>query len=79
MQLNELVEKINRLPDLKRQEVADFVAFLETRYANDATKDSSPAAWHDQPFKSMSIDQAMVGLDDEPDLYTEADLKAHWS
>lgn len=78
MQLNELVSKISRLPDFKQQEVFDFVAFLEARYASNPAGETTPD-WSDQQFKAMSVDQAMHGLADEPDIYTDADIKEIWS
>lgn len=78
MQLNELVKKISRLPDVKQQEVIDFVAFLEARYASNTAEEAAPN-WSDQQFKVMSLDQAMQGLADEPDIYTDADIKERWS
>jgi hypothetical protein len=75
VQFSELAAKIERLPVEQRQEVFDFVSFLEARYVSSKNAFSG---WVDADFKSMSVEQAMVGLDDEPDLYSDADLKEHW-
>ena len=72
---NELTTKIERLPIEQRQEVYDFVSFLEARYAPSLKSFSS---WEDVDFKSMSIDQAMMGLENESELYSDADLKERW-
>jgi len=77
MQLNDLATKVARLPDSKQQEVLDFVAFLEARYLKDQEVDLANH-WTDDQFKLMSVDQAMRGLEEEPDLYSDADLKDRW-
>jgi hypothetical protein len=76
MQLEELIAKVRRLPAYRQQEVMDFVTFLEQRYGAAATDDQ--ADWSEQHFQAMSIEQAMRGLEDEPDLYSEDDLKERW-
>ncbi|MCP1318597.1 DUF2281 domain-containing protein [Halomonas sp. 707B3] len=75
MQIEELINKVNRLPSLQQQEVIDFVTFLEQRYAK---KDSSHVEWTDEQFQAMSVEQAMRGLEDEPDIYSDDDLKERW-
>lgn len=54
----------------------DFVAFLEQRYGDE--QDAEQADWSDQQFRTLSVEQAMRGLEDEPDLYSEDDLKERW-
>lgn len=76
MQLEELIAKVSRLPSLRQQEVMDFVTFLEQRYGNAVDADSNE--WTDAQFQMMSLDQAMRGLEDEPDIYAEDDLKERW-
>ncbi|WP_248851819.1 DUF2281 domain-containing protein [Thiomicrospira microaerophila] len=75
IQFSDLAAKIERLPLEQRQEVFDFVSFLEARYVSSVSQFSG---WGDDDFKSMSVEQAMSGLGDEPDLYSDADLKEHW-
>ena len=36
------------------------------------------ADWPDQMFNAISIEQAMRDLENEPDIYSEADLKERW-
>ncbi|MEA3642711.1 MAG: DUF2281 domain-containing protein [Lamprobacter sp.] len=74
MQIEELIVKVRRLPALRQQEVMDFVVFLEQRDSEPGQSD-----WSEQNFRAMSIEQAMRGLEDEPDLYCEDDLKDRWS
>lgn len=70
MLVDSLVEKINRLPDFKRQEVVDFVAFLEARYVKSNNDEGEVESWSSESFGQMSLNQAMRGLEDEPDLYS---------
>lgn len=76
MRLDELIAKVRRLPAFRQQEVLDFVTFLEERYGGAEQDDQ--ADWSDQQFHTLSVEQAMRGLEDEPDLYTEDDLKERW-
>lgn len=76
MQLDDLISKVSRLPPSRQQEVIDFVAFLEQRYGT-ATPDEQ-SDWSDAQFKSMSVQQAMQGIEEEPDIYSEDDLKERW-
>ncbi len=76
MQLDELITRVSRLPPSKQQEVHDFVAFLEKRYAT--KKQSSPTSWTEQDFNAMSIDQAMRDIEDEPELYSLEDVQEQW-
>lgn len=66
----ELIRRLQVLPPAQQTEVFDFVDFLTARY--------QPAEWSDAEFSTMSIQQAMRGLEDEPTLYTSADLKEQW-
>lgn len=76
MQLEELIAKVSRLSAARQQEVLDFVAFLEQRYGDE--QDAEQADWSDQQFRTLSVEQAIRGLEDEPDLYSEDDLKERW-
>ena len=75
MQIEELISKVSRLPSMQQQEVIDFVAFLEQRYGR---QDSAHDEWTNAQFKAMSIEQAMRGLENEPDIYSDSDLKERW-
>lgn len=72
MRLDELMAKVSRLPAFRQQEVMDFVAFLEQR-ADEGTAEKITTDWSEQQFQTMSLDQAMRGLENEPDLYTDDD------
>ena len=78
MQLQKLLARVSRLPPLRQQEVLDFIAFLEQRYGQSAVQAADDDAWSEEQYKAMSVDQAMRGLTDEPDLYSESDLKERW-
>ena len=76
MRMEEPLSRIRRLPTFRQQEVMDFVSFLEQRSGLSA--EIGHADWSDETFQAMSIDQAMRGFDDEPALYSEADLQERW-
>tara|TARA_R110001592_G_scaffold331658_1_gene614631 strand:- start:216 stop:449 length:234 start_codon:yes stop_codon:yes gene_type:complete len=76
MQLDELLTKIRQLPVVRQQEVMDFVLFLDQQCQ--PSKPGTHSEWTDQAFHVMSIDQAMRGLEDEAEIYSEDDLKEHW-
>lgn len=76
MDYTHLIEKLQNLPEDKQVEVFDFVEFLTDRFIR-------PAAfqffdWREKEFANLSMTQAMRGMEDEPQLYTEADLTEHW-
>ena len=79
MQLEELMAKVSRLPAFRQQEVLDFVTFLEQQHGRAATLKDDNGEWSEQQFQIMSVDQAMRGISDESDLYSEDDLKERWS
>ncbi len=72
----QLIEKIQVLPIDKQAEVFDFVDYLATRFARPTARD--PVEWTDQDFSRLSMAQAMRGMEQEPNLYSDADLKEHW-
>lgn len=76
MQLEELIAKVSRLPAFRQQEIMDFVTFLEQRHNDSAHTEQ--ADWSEQQFRAMSVEQAMRGLEDEPELYSENDLEERW-
>lgn len=70
----QLLEKIQALPPDKQAEVFDFVDFLASRSASNSQQDE----WTDAKFSEMAMSQALRGMEDEPSLYTQADLKERW-
>lgn len=76
MQINELIAKVRQLPPGRQQEVMNFVLFLEQQSRQTALLDH--INWAEQEFNTMSLEQAMRDLADEPELYTVADLKERW-
>ena len=78
MQLEKLFTQVSRLPAAKQQEVADFVAFLEARYASNDDANLVDE-WSDQAFKDLSLKQMVQDQQEEADLYTDTDLKERWS
>ncbi|MDI1278667.1 DUF2281 domain-containing protein [Methylobacter sp.] len=74
MNQTQLLEKIQALPPDKQAEVFDFVDFLASRSASNSQHDE----WIDAEFSEMAMSQALRGMEDEPPLYTQADLKERW-
>jgi len=71
-----LIEKLQRLPADKQAEVLDYVDYLSHRFSQQGRADLTE--WSECDFSDVSMAQAMRGLEDEPVLYTEADLKERW-
>ena len=76
MQLEELMNVVSRLPPARQQEVIDFATFLEQRHGN--KKQAPHSDWSESDFKTMSAEQAMRGLEEEPELYSEDDVRECW-
>lgn len=76
MQLDELISMVSRLPPARQQEVIDFVAFLEQRYGQERKKQQ--AEWTEEDFKTMSVEQSMRDIEEEPELYSESDIQERW-
>jgi len=76
MNVATLIEKIQELPTDKQAEVADFVDYLSERFGQAAG--GAAADWSMADFSRLSMTQAMRGLEEEPDLYSEDDLKERW-
>ncbi|MBE0434899.1 MAG: DUF2281 domain-containing protein [Methylomicrobium sp.] len=76
MDYTHLIEKLQNLPEDKQVEVFDFVEFLTDRFSRPAALQFSD--WREKEFTNLSMTQAMRGMEDEPQLYTEADLTERW-
>ena len=72
----ELIEKLEALPDEKRTEVFDFVDYLAARCASH--RDGAVDQWTDPEFADMAMQQAMRGMDEDPVIYGDADLRERW-
>lgn len=64
-----IARHVDALPEATRQEVLDFVVFLESRDKRCCVRES------DSAWEEASLAAAMRGMEDEPALYTIADLK----
>ena len=71
-----LVEKLQRLPAEKQAEVLDYVDYLTERFSQPGQ--AALTEWSERDYSDFAMAQAMRGLEDEPVLYTEADLKERW-
>ncbi len=64
-----IVQRLQVLPEPARQEVLDFVEFLESRYHR-ATLQEENATW-----SRFSLASAIHGMEDEDTPYTLTDLR----
>jgi hypothetical protein len=68
--------KFQTLPPEKQAEVIDFIEYLASRCP------VAPAhgldEWTEAEFAELSMQSALRGLEDEPDIYTLEDLKERW-
>lgn len=71
-----LLSMIQVLPEGKQMEVLDFVEYLADKFARPAAPDVT--AWTDREFSKLAMAQALRGMEDEPSLYTDADIKERW-
>ena len=76
MNYDRLIATLDRLPAEKKAEVVDFVDYLAQRFGQPPP--SIVTEWSEGEFSSFAMTQAMRGIEDEPVLYTEADLKERW-
>ena len=63
-----IIERLKSLPDMARREVLDFAEFLAARTQGHETR-AEETQWSD-----LSLNSAMRGMEDEPEIYTRADL-----
>ncbi len=69
MMLNEKIQEyIQKLPPSLQQEVMDYLEFLIAKTERE-----------DKEWSRFSLSSAIRGMEDEPELYTVADLKVKYS
>lgn len=73
MSLTELMEKLRTLPKDKQAEVFDFIDYLVGRFGR-----YDQTSWTDAGFAEFSFGQAIRGMEDDPVVYTENDIRAPW-
>ena len=78
MNLVSFVEKVQRLPQDKQAEVFDFVDYLADRFTTSSTPASPSPTLTEEEFSQWALSQALRGMEDEPDLYAQSDLKERW-
>lgn len=64
-----IVQRLEILPEPARQEVLDFVEFLESRYHRTTLQEENTA------WSRFSLASAMHGMEDEDTPYTLTDLR----
>jgi len=69
-----IIQHLKSLPAPAQREVLDFIEFLESR-----RKEASTGREEDEAWSSLSLAQAMRGIEDEETPYTDADLKESFS
>ncbi|QFY89513.1 DUF2281 domain-containing protein [Magnetovirga frankeli] len=77
MNIAVLVEKLQGLPAEKQVEVFDFVDYLASRFTPSAALTQTD--WPEGDFSTLSLSQAMRGMEEEAELYSLADIKEPWS
>lgn len=74
----ELIEQLRALPQDKQAEVFDFVEFLSQRGQRVAGAANTGTEWVDAEFSSLAMAQALRDEEDDPVVYTRADLRERW-
>ena len=77
MNIAVLVEKLQGLPEEKQMEVFDFVDYLSSRFTPSEAR--IRADWDERDFSTLSLTQAIRGMEEESELYSRADIKDLWS
>ncbi len=77
MSYAQLIEKLRSLPSDKQVEVFDFVEFLSARFG-DNSELKQHHDWTDAEFSFFLVGQALRGMEDEPEIYSQEDLKERW-
>ncbi|MDR3714189.1 MAG: DUF2281 domain-containing protein [Puia sp.] len=65
----EIVERVQRLPEPLQAEVLDFVEFLLAKTSEKAGKEAN------RRWMGFSLQSALRGMENEPELYADKDLK----
>ena len=65
----EIIERVQRLPEPLQVEVLDFVDFLLAKTSGESGKEEN------RRWMGFSLQSAFRGMEDEPELYTDKDLK----
>ncbi len=75
MNLAEMLEKLKTLPEDKQAEVVDYVEFPADRFGRRRSVDD----WARQQFEDYSLTEALRGMEDDPTVYGDGDLRERWS
>ncbi len=65
----EIVERVQRLPESLQLEVLDFVEFLLAKTSGESAEEEN------RRWMGFSLQSAFRGMEDEPELYADKDLK----
>lgn len=74
----ELIERLQNLPQEKQAEVFDFVEFLAARVKGTEFAGVAHGDWSDAEFSALAMAQALRGSENNPVVYTRADLREQW-
>lgn len=69
MLAKEIVERVQRLPEPLQAEVLDFVEFLLAKASGESGKGEN------REWMGFSLQSACRDMEDEPELYTDRDLR----
>lgn len=64
-----IAQHIDSLPEAAQREILDFVEFIASKTKSSVVREG------DRAWSAFSLSSAMRGMEDEPSLYTTADLK----
>jgi len=64
-----IARHVDALPETAQREILDFIQFVESKMKSSLVREG------DRVWSDFSLSSAMRGMEDEPSLYTTADLK----
>lgn len=75
----DLIKKLASLSREQQTEVLDFIEFF-ARYRDEQHLSQSPrhTHWKNSEFSTLSMTQALRGMEDDPIAYDLEDLKERW-
>lgn len=69
----EILQQLRLLPKDKQAEIFDFLEYLAGRFGK---ADATP--WTETDFAEFSFGQALRGMEDDPVIYRENDIRYPW-
>lgn len=69
----EILQQLRLLPKDKQAEVFDFLEYLVGRFGK-----ADAACWTETDFAEFSFGQALRGMEDDPVVYRQNDIRHPW-